>query len=114
MDTISISCKIVVTWEDTVFELLAKQVCDFACAVSWEVPLRADLGFLMLMAVLTVETESSRDSSLAWGHLRFGEGGLVVSNSQYRAASLSSAAASMRSLWFLIPSSFRHQNVSSA
>jgi len=79
-------------------------------------PLRANLGvFLMLMAVFTVDTESSKDSSSACGHLHFGEGGLVESDSQYSSMSLfSSAIANIMSLWFLTHASFGHQDASSA
>jgi len=70
--------------------------------------------FLALMAVLTVGTESLRDSSLACGHFLFGDGGLATSTSQYKASSALSASTSIKSLGFFMHSSLGHQNVSSA
>jgi len=82
-DTISISCKIEVTCEVTIWELLAKQVWVFclpsvACAL-----LIADFRiFLMLIAIFTIKTKSSNDSSSTWGHYCLGKGGFVMSASQ--------------------------------
>jgi len=60
------SCEMEVTWEVTIWELLAKQV--WVLAQSWVVVnlLSTDLGvYLMLIAIFTIKTESSRDSSSA-------------------------------------------------
>jgi len=80
--TILVSCKMVVTWEATVCKSLVKCAWVFGFLVVDGEPFKADFGiFLMLIAIWTIDTESSMDSSLAWGCLCFGDRGLVVSTS---------------------------------